>query len=76
MACACVPDREAYRRAAEIAALASHALPNCDFWEADMPEIASYVFYFIGAATVTRTPDPLITNEVLYQLSYCGLFVI
>jgi hypothetical protein len=25
-----------------------------------------------GAATVTRTPDPLITNEVLYQLSYCG----
>jgi hypothetical protein len=21
---------------------------------------------------VTRTPDPLITNEVLYQLSYCG----
>jgi hypothetical protein len=25
-----------------------------------------------GAATVIRTPDPLITNEVLYQLSYCG----
>lgn len=22
-----------------------------------------------GAAWVTRTPDPLITNEVLYQLS-------
>jgi hypothetical protein len=21
---------------------------------------------------VIRTPDPLITNEVLYQLSYCG----
>ena len=21
---------------------------------------------------MTRTPDPLITNEVLYQLSYCG----
>ena len=25
-----------------------------------------------GAARGTRTPDPLITNEVLYQLSYCG----
>jgi hypothetical protein len=33
-----VPGREAYR-AAEIAALASHALPNCDFWEADMPKL-------------------------------------
>ena len=27
---------------------------------------------FIGAARGIRTPDPLITNEVLYQLSYCG----
>ncbi|MDF2813620.1 MAG: hypothetical protein K0S56_4651, partial [Microvirga sp.] len=26
-----------------------------------------------GAARGIRTPDPLITNEVLYQLSYCGL---
>jgi hypothetical protein len=26
----------------------------------------------IGAARGIRTPDPLITNEVLYQLSYCG----
>ncbi len=26
----------------------------------------------VGAARGTRTPDPLITNEVLYQLSYCG----
>jgi hypothetical protein len=35
--------------------------------------IVSYWFIEIfGAATVTRTPDPLITNEVLYQLSYCG----
>ena len=25
-----------------------------------------------GAARGTRTPDPLITNEVLYRLSYCG----
>ena len=28
-----------------------------------------------GAARGIRTPDPLITNEVLYQLSYCGILV-
>lgn len=26
-----------------------------------------------GAAEGTRTPDPIITNDVLYQLSYCGI---
>jgi hypothetical protein len=26
----------------------------------------------IGAARGIRTPDPIITNDVLYQLSYCG----
>jgi hypothetical protein len=26
-----------------------------------------------GAEEGTRTPDPLITNELLYQLSYFGL---
>lgn len=26
-----------------------------------------------GAAEGTRTPDPNITNVVLYQLSYCGV---
>ena len=26
-----------------------------------------------GAARGTRTPDPVITNDVLYQLSYCGI---
>lgn len=25
-----------------------------------------------GAARGIRTPDPVITNDVLYQLSYCG----
>ena len=25
-----------------------------------------------GAGEGTRTPDPIITNDVLYQLSYCG----
>ncbi len=28
-----------------------------------------------GAASRTRTCDPVITNDVLYQLSYCGLSV-
>ena len=28
-----------------------------------------------GAAEGTRTPDPIITNDVLYQLSYSGLRV-
>ena len=27
-----------------------------------------------GAAEGTRTPDPIITNDVLYHLSYSGLF--
>jgi hypothetical protein len=26
----------------------------------------------IGAARGIRTPDPIITNDVLYRLSYCG----
>jgi hypothetical protein len=28
--------------------------------------------YFSGAAKRIRTPDPRITNALLYQLSYCG----
>jgi hypothetical protein len=35
-------------------------------------ELANYLNVLIGAARGIRTPDPLITNEVLYQLSYCG----
>jgi hypothetical protein len=27
----------------------------------------------LGAARGIRTPDPVITNDVLYQLSYCGV---
>jgi hypothetical protein len=26
-----------------------------------------------GAARGIRTPDPIITNDVLYRLSYCGI---
>jgi hypothetical protein len=29
-------------------------------------------FLLIGAARVTRTPDLLITNQLLYRLSYGG----
>jgi hypothetical protein len=28
--------------------------------------------WVLGAARGIRTPDPIITNDVLYQLSYCG----
>ncbi len=36
-----------------------------------------YVFNgFIGAAEGIRTPDPRITNALLYQLSYRGLYLI
>ena len=30
------------------------------------------IFLQIGAAKRIRTPDPRITNALLYQLSYCG----
>ena len=29
-----------------------------------------------GAAEGTRTPDPIITNDVLYQLSYSGILLL
>jgi hypothetical protein len=29
-----------------------------------------------GAAEGTRTPDPIITNDVLYQLSYSGILLV
>ena len=29
---------------------------------------------FIGAGEMNRTPDLLITNELLYRLSYTGLY--
>ena len=29
-----------------------------------------------GAGEGTRTPDPIITNDVLYQLSYSGTFLV
>jgi hypothetical protein len=34
--------------------------------------VCRYVIDKTGAARGTRTPDPIITNDVLYQLSYCG----
>ena len=32
----------------------------------------SWILEKDGAAEGTRTPDPIITNDVLYQLSYTG----
>jgi hypothetical protein len=29
-----------------------------------------------GAARGIRTPDPVITNDVLYRLSYCGPIIL
>ena len=37
-----------------------------------LPLLLSKISYLTGAARGIRTPDPLITNEVLCQLSYCG----
>jgi hypothetical protein len=38
-----------------------------------MPQsIDKWYFEKTGAAEGTRTPDPIITNDVLYQLSYSG----
>jgi hypothetical protein len=37
-----------------------------------IPLQIKYLITKIGAAEGIRTPDPLITNEVLYQLSYRG----
>ena len=32
------------------------------------------ILLIFGAAKRIRTPDPRITNALLYQLSYCGVF--
>ena len=39
----------------------------------DQPSTPWFSGRMDGAARGIRTPDPLITNEVLYQLSYCGI---
>jgi hypothetical protein len=42
-------------------------LPKCP----QGPDLSGFI---AGAARGIRTPDPVITNDVLYQLSYCGGF--
>jgi hypothetical protein len=42
-------------------------LPKCP----QEPDLSGFI---AGAARGIRTPDPVITNDVLYQLSYCGGF--
>jgi hypothetical protein len=55
------------------------AIPNPDRRRIGMPinrrkAFQDYADYKkeLGAANRTRTCDPVITNDVLYQLSYCG----
>ena len=38
------------------------------------PEGLAFLFN-PGAGEGTRTPDPIITNDVLYQLSYTGIWL-
>ena len=38
----------------------------------DLAGAADQIIEEAGAANRTRTCDPVITNDVLYQLSYCG----
>ena len=42
----------------------------------DIYHISSEELCWAGAAEETRTPDPIITNDVLYQLSYGGTFLV
>ena len=40
------------------------------------PDIFSIAgFLFFGAGEMNRTPDLLITNELLYRLSYTGWYI-
>ena len=35
-------------------------------------KIIAWLFIYVGAGEMNRTPDLLITNELLYRLSYTG----
>ncbi len=41
-------------------------------WRANAQTKSPYLLGFSRADAGTRTPDPFITSEVLYQLSYVG----
>ncbi len=43
-------------------------------WKSDQRFDSNGIIFnwLTGAAREIRTPDPIITNDVLYQLSYCG----
>ena len=44
----------------------------CPLWPLGNSPIFSFLFDLVGAGRRTRTPDLLITNQLLYQLSYTG----
>ena len=56
--------------AAETIKTKGTASKNLVIWNAFLP--TKRTRSKAGAARGTRTPDPVITNDVLYQLSYCG----
>jgi hypothetical protein len=47
-------------------------LPNAKSQALPVAHIQVKCLILSGAAREIRTPDPIITNDVLYQLSYCG----
>ncbi len=44
----------------------------CPLWPLGKSPIFDFCFRLLGAGRRTRTPDLLITNQLLYQLSYTG----
>ena len=45
-------------------------------WVRQLTRILTHtIFSFFGAGGVTRTPDLLITNQLLYRLSYTSVFL-
>lgn len=67
--------RAATRPLARRAASGHAAVPDrqpIPLGEPRQSEISRNPGVLSGAARGIRTPDPVITNDVLYQLSYCG----
>ena len=45
-------------------------------WVRQVTHILTHTFFSVfGAGGVTRTPDLLITNQLLYRLSYTSVFL-
>ena len=59
---------------------ANHARPRTEarrrHWPLMQPAAMPVFAGEYGAARGIRTPDPVITNDVLYRLSYCGFLLL